>query len=336
MSDLAIQKSGGISIQTLGELQMFAKVVCDAGWAPKGMSPPQAMVAMQMGMELGLTPMQGLQNIAVINGHPSVYGDALPALVKASGLLEDYEEKMTRDGAEGLMAVVKVKRRGCRPIVRTFSERRAKQAKLWHKQGPWTDYPERMLLMRARTFAFRDEFADVLKGLTTVEEARDIPVENGVAEVVQPKQLPSLDEAFKESKAFFRQSRKQAVDIEPEPEVPPHTQEMLKEMQEWDGQPDPEMEFVATEPIPEDPPPEPAPVKRGPGRPRKQPPPPPPPRDQLPLEEQLRSDIRDCVLALRNHRVPAKEPPDLETASVDDLRKSKARLQQALAEIENK
>lgn len=44
---------------------------------------------------------------------------------------------------------------------------------LWGKSGPWQQYPKRMLQMRARGFALRDKFADVLGGLISAEEARD-------------------------------------------------------------------------------------------------------------------------------------------------------------------
>ena len=49
----------------------------------------------------------------------------------------------------------------------------AKRAGLWTKAGPWQTYPRRMLQMRARSFALRDAFPDVLKGLISVEEALD-------------------------------------------------------------------------------------------------------------------------------------------------------------------
>jgi hypothetical protein len=49
----------------------------------------------------------------------------------------------------------------------------AKAAGLWAKGGPWTQYPKRMLAMRARGFALRNAFADVLRGLVTAEEAGD-------------------------------------------------------------------------------------------------------------------------------------------------------------------
>ncbi len=54
-----------------------------------------------------------------------------------------------------------------------ISKEDAKKAGLWGKAGPWSQYPKRMLQMRARSFALRDKFADALSGLIMAEEAQD-------------------------------------------------------------------------------------------------------------------------------------------------------------------
>ena len=45
------------------------------------------------------------------------------------------------------------------------------------KQGPWTQHPKRMRQMRARAFALRDVFPDVLCGMPVAEELQDMPKE---------------------------------------------------------------------------------------------------------------------------------------------------------------
>ena len=67
------------------------------------------------------------------------------------------------------------------PITRTFSIDDAKRAGLWQKPGPWTDYPDRMLMMRARAFALRDAFPDVLMGLYLREEFEGVEAETRYA-----------------------------------------------------------------------------------------------------------------------------------------------------------
>jgi hypothetical protein len=93
--------------------------------------------------------------------------------VRGSGLCEFIKERIEGAG-DARMAVCEAKRRGePEPIRRTFSVADAKKAGLWGKQGPWQQYPERMLQMRARAFALRDGFADVLGGLYLREEIED-------------------------------------------------------------------------------------------------------------------------------------------------------------------
>jgi len=127
-----------------------------------------------MGAELGLKPIQSLQNIAVINGKPSVYGDSLLALVQTNPLYEYVHESFDE---ETMAATCCVKRKNQKEYVATFSQKDAQRAGLWNKPGPWTQYPKRMLQMRARGFALRDKFADALNGLITAEEAMDYPVD---------------------------------------------------------------------------------------------------------------------------------------------------------------
>jgi hypothetical protein len=125
--------------------------------------------------------MSALQNIAVINGRPAIYGDAALALIRSSGLLEVFrEEEIGEVGKDTFGIKVTAKRIGFDEASETFTVGDAKASKLWGKNGPWTDYPKRMLKFRARGFILRDIFGDVLKGLRTLEEVRDIPSEVNV------------------------------------------------------------------------------------------------------------------------------------------------------------
>ncbi len=132
----------------------------------------------------------------MINGHPAVFGDALPGLCKASAVYEDLIETWEReDDADFLTAVCTAKRRGSTPVTARFSVIDAKRAGLWTKAGPWQTYPRRMLQMRARSFALRDAFPDVLKGLMSVEEAMDIPAPSNRLATALTATGPTIDAA---------------------------------------------------------------------------------------------------------------------------------------------
>jgi len=182
-------------VQAGGKLAAFVPSTLDEAWrlsaalAASGMTPKsygndqnKIMVGIMAGAEVGLTPFAALQSIAVIGNNPSVWGDGALALVQASGLLEDMEE--TDDGHTATCRLVRVGR--ATPIIRTFSMEDAKKAGLANKSGPWSQYPARMRQMRARAFALRDGFSDVLKGLRIVEEARDYVQFEGEAATSRP------------------------------------------------------------------------------------------------------------------------------------------------------
>ena len=166
----------GLELQTFDKMKMFAETVRVSGMAPKCFdTSSKILVAIQMGAELGLSAMKSLQSIAVINGRPSIWGDAALGMVRASGLCE-YVKEWIEGQKEGMVAHCECKRKGEKePIARTFSVSDAITAGLWNKAGTWKAYPKRMLQYRARGFALRDAFADVLCGFHLTEELTDIP-----------------------------------------------------------------------------------------------------------------------------------------------------------------
>ena len=179
MNSLTTNTRGGFAPANLTEAISFSEMLSKSQMVPKAYQnkPEDVLVAVQWGYELGLAPLQALQNIACINGKPSVYGDAAMALVQNSSVCENIEEYVEGEGTPNPTAVCVAHRKNRTPITARFSVEDARRAGLWGKQGPWTAYPKRMLQMRARGFALRDAFPDVLKGLITVEEAQDFPDE---------------------------------------------------------------------------------------------------------------------------------------------------------------
>ena len=169
----------GFAPSTITEAIQFSEMLAKSQMVPRQYQnkPEDIMVAVQWGYEIGLAPLQALQNISVINGKPSVYGDAALALVQASSVCEGVEEYFENEETSAMVAVCVCKRAGRKPVTVRFSVEDAKRAGLWNKQGPWQQYPKRMLQMRARGFALRDAFPDVLKGLITAEEAQDFPTQ---------------------------------------------------------------------------------------------------------------------------------------------------------------
>jgi hypothetical protein len=182
--------------RTFEEAYRIGNAAVMGKWAPRGWTKEQATLAILHGAEIGLPPMMSMQKICVINGRPSLWGDAVPAIALATGQLEDWSEGIRGDGDE-MVAYCTVKRRGIKtPLETTFSVADARRAGLWDEKekvrkqvwengvrmwkddqdndSPWYRHPKRMLQMRARR-AFRDAFADAFSGLYIAEELQDEP-----------------------------------------------------------------------------------------------------------------------------------------------------------------
>lgn len=175
MNQIAIRGGFALAPTNMTEAMTMATMLCKSSMVPKAYQgrPEDTLIAMMMGAELHLNPIQSLQNIAVINGKPSIYGDALAALVQNHPAFGGMEESFTDTG---MIATCTVWRKGGTKHTQTFGQADAVMAGLWGKAGPWKQYPKRMLAMRARGFALRSQFADALAGLITREEAEDMPL----------------------------------------------------------------------------------------------------------------------------------------------------------------
>jgi hypothetical protein len=184
----------GLRVQSVSDLMTLGKIAAASGLVPKDYAgqPEKCAGAIAFGAELGLAPMQALQCIANINGRPSIWGDSAKALCLASPVCEGIEETIEGEGTPNPKAVCTCKRRGhAHPVRSEFSVEDAKRAGLWGKSGPWTAYPKRMLQLRARGFALRDAFPDILRGLVTAEEAQDYTVKPRVNVTVTHRQEPT-------------------------------------------------------------------------------------------------------------------------------------------------
>ena len=212
---LATTRQIGLTPQSLEAAMEMANLLAKSNMVPKDYigNPGNIIVAIQWGAEIGLPPLQAMQNLAVINGRPALWGDAVMALVRGSGLLEDFREEVTDQGA-----TCTVKRRGEQPVSRHFSVEDAKKAGLWGKQGPWQQYPKRMLQMRARSWAIRDVFTDVLKGINIKEVLEDDEVKHmGQAEIIPNGQPASGPAASRTDDIKAKLAARKAATSQPAP-----------------------------------------------------------------------------------------------------------------------
>lgn len=220
---------------TKDDLFKLSKMYADSNLVPDCFKRKSAdiVIAWSLGMPLGLSMMQCLLGIAVVNGRPTLWGDVLNGLVLSQPDLETFDEEWDKDSQTWTCTI---KRKGRKPVTRTFSMAEAKVAKLYpaKETAAWTKYPKRMIQMRARGFCIRDSYSDVTSGLA-VEPGELIDITDS-AVIVDDKPKPAIADKI---------AAKAAETNEPEPTPPPNTPEPQQEPDTHPTPPAPEYRDIS-------------------------------------------------------------------------------------------
>jgi len=165
------------------QLYRMAERIYNSGTNISGAcSPADVMVALMAGAEIGLGPASTIKSVYVVNGRPTLWGDAIVGIAQWS---PDYIDHTIADEGEGedMRCTCTVRRfRELRDktlrilsFTESFSWREAVAAGLTQKKGSiWSKFPKRMLRGKAKTYAFREAFADLLAGFQHESDALDI------------------------------------------------------------------------------------------------------------------------------------------------------------------
>jgi hypothetical protein len=165
------------------ELTAYCQRITKTGMVPPAFrgKPEEAFVAISWGHEVaGLPPLTSLQYVAIINGRPGFFSDAVPGIALMKGHIKDVDVEWTgKEMTDEWTATCTVVKANGKPLSRSFSVLDAKVAGLWGKSGPWSNFPRRMLGWRAIGYAVRDAAPHALFGLSA-EELRDSPEQEHV------------------------------------------------------------------------------------------------------------------------------------------------------------
>lgn len=176
---------------TLQDQMAFAKAVCQSDIIPtvyRG-KPANILVAVGYGAPLGLTPMQSLQDISVINGKPTASASFIASHVRMAG----HKLRINKDEkALSVTATIVRSDDPDYPISVTRDKAWAQQMGLLNKDN-YRKQPLTMLTWRAITAVAREACPEILYGVQySPDELHDLDTNNDVrAEVVDDEQQPS-------------------------------------------------------------------------------------------------------------------------------------------------
>lgn len=156
---------------TVSDKLKLAEILCKSGLMPNTLNTPQKVfIALQMGHELGLSPMISVNNISAINGKPVISADLQVAVARRH---PDFAGMSINDDGKKTTVVIKRNTNGAtESFTASFSMDDAVRGGLATKDN-WKRYPERMRKHRATSYALRDAFPDALAGTYTREEMED-------------------------------------------------------------------------------------------------------------------------------------------------------------------
>ena len=172
---IAIRTHEEIQPSTMAELKDLAKHAADSRFYGAE-SPAQALLVMMTAKDLGLSYTQGLRMFHNIEGKLALSADGAIALCLGHPEVCEYFRctATTPDSSTW-----ETKRKGSEPRTFTFTIAEAQAAGLVKqtstgKPGMWQKWPARMCSARAKTFLARDVYPDLLAGLLSEDEAREI------------------------------------------------------------------------------------------------------------------------------------------------------------------
>ena len=134
--------------------------------------PEDVLIACSWGESLGLKPLSALNAIAVVNGRPQLFGDALKALIMKHGTIEE-----NWDNEQGVWTMT-AHRKGFPDVTWSYGYNDAiaaghvsynPQSNTFglgaRKSEAWVKYTKRMCQLKCRNFVIRDAFPDVIQGI---------------------------------------------------------------------------------------------------------------------------------------------------------------------------
>ncbi len=170
MSDLALHRDPILDLAERAKSAQTVAALAVKSGLYKG-SPESLAILILLGVELGLTPLQALRMIYVVEGRPTMSADGLVALCKSRPAVCAYF-RLVETSAE--RATYETLRHGePSPSSLTYTIEDAQRAGLAGK-GPWRAHPAAMLRARCAAALARAVYPDLVAGIYEPGEVQEI------------------------------------------------------------------------------------------------------------------------------------------------------------------
>jgi len=187
----------GLVLRDLTQAWRFCEAVVESKLGPSGLdTPAKVLIAMQTGMEAGLSHMASLRALWIApDNRPSWYSEAIKAVIIRSPMCLSWKEGVEGEGEDRFGWVESHRAGQPAPNRTTFSMAQATRMEVRNKAN-WKKDPDGMLLHRASGRHGHRWYPDLLLGLPVGEEAydRNETVTREAPDVDRPAALPYAQE----------------------------------------------------------------------------------------------------------------------------------------------
>ena len=172
--DLTIQNHEFELVQRRAKLYSASNLVPQDFQGQNGMA--NAIVALEMASRMNMNPLMVMQNMYIVHGKPSWSSQFIIACINTSGRFTPLKFKYSDDDTS-CVAYATDKESGevCESIEITLQMATSEG---WTKSGKWKNIPKLMLQYRAASFFGRAYCPDLLMGLYSEHETKEIHNQN--------------------------------------------------------------------------------------------------------------------------------------------------------------
>nr|DAL85996.1 MAG TPA: RecT protein [Caudoviricetes sp.] len=190
------EELGFKNMQAFQNLQRVANMFNKSSMVPQTFQGEQnlgnAVIAIEMAVRMGVSPLMVMQNLYVVYGNPSWSSKFLIATFNQCGLFSSIKYKFTgKKGTPeyGCVAYATELKTGEKVESINVTMKMANDEGWTSKKGSkWLTMPELMLQYRAATFLIRTVAPEISMGLETAEEVRDRGAIEVEATTVSPEE----------------------------------------------------------------------------------------------------------------------------------------------------
>ncbi len=141
------------------ELMFLGRAMAGSGFFKDSRRASQAIVKILLGREMGIGPASAVVGLHVFDGKVVISAGLMASMIKRH---PHYDYKVLELNDQG--CTIDFYEHGACTGRSTFTVEDAKQARLWGKAGPWTQYPKNMLFARAMSNGARWYCAGIFGG----------------------------------------------------------------------------------------------------------------------------------------------------------------------------